>query len=489
MDVRLSPGVYLNEKSFQGLVASASETTVAVIGAAAKGPEEPVLITSQQQLLSKFGNPLIDDPAVYSALVVLSQCSRLYFRRVVGAAGVAAKGTATTGGWVFEATSKGTWYNNCEVVITDISPEEDAESLYSIAVRKGTEVLETYMVSPDKTKGNYILTVINQAEDASISVTAGSTDELGVETIKLTGGVDANTGITAEEYNAAVDDFADVDITQIDIMLLPGVTGTTLQPAQQHAQTVCETRGDCVVVLDTSVALSVDEAINYVNVVDESGSVKRFNSSYSVFYWPHCKVSDSYNKVTRLIPPSAFAVAQYIYTDKNFNVWNAPAGLKRGVIQGILGLEYQPTQEDRDKLLGNTNVVNPFVIYRGQGPVIFGNKTTLRDDSTDLTRVNVRRMVCWVKRAVAMSSAYLLFDQNDEYLWNEWKNLIDPILRPIKATRGLKDYNLICDASVNTPEVVKAKTMKAKIELVPIAAVDVIDLEFMVTDEVTTVTE
>lgn len=487
MDVRLSPGVYLNEKSFQSLVASASETTVAVIGAAAKGPEEPVLVTSQQQLLSKFGNPLIDDPAVYSALVVLSQCSRLYFRRVVGVAGAAAKGTATTGGWVFEATSKGTWSNGYEVVITPVG--EASDNTYSIAVKKGTEVLETYMVSPDETKANYILTVINQAEDAIISVTAGTTNQLAAETITLSGGVDGNTNITADEYNAAVDDFADVDTTQIDIMLLPGVTGTALQSAQQHAQTVCENRGDCIVVLDIPVALSVDDAINYVNAVDDTGSVKRFNSSYSVFYWPHCKVADTYNKVTRLIPPSAFAVAQYIYTDKNFNVWNAPAGLKRGVIQGIVGLEYQPTQEDRDKLLGNTNVINPFVIYRGQGPVIFGNRTTLRDNSSDLTRVNVRRMVCWVKRAVAMSSAYLLFDQNDEYLWNEWKNLIDPILRPIKATRGLKDYRLICDASVNTPEVIKARTMKAKIELVPIAAVDVINLEFMVTDEITTVTE
>ena len=82
-----------------------------------------------------------------------------------------------------------------------------------------------------------------------------------------------------------------------------------------------------------------------------------------------------------------------------------------------------------------------------------------------------------------------VYIQEHEEDFNEWKNLIDPILRPIKATRGLKDYNLICDASVNTPEVIKARTMKAKIELVPIAAVDVIDLEFMVTDEITTVTE
>ena len=105
-----------------------------------------------------------------------------------------------------------------------------------------------------------------------------------------------------------------------------------------------------------------------------------------------------------------------------------------------------PTQGERDAVYGNRNVVNPIVNFISNGIVIWGQKTCQRTP-TSLDRVNVRRLMNYLKRTIGNTTRSFVFEQNVDSTWERWKTAVEPILINTKNNDGLYEYKIVLEAS------------------------------------------
>jgi phage tail sheath protein FI len=145
-----------------------------------------------------------------------------------------------------------------------------------------------------------------------------------------------------------------------------------------------------------------------------------------------------------------------------------------------LAVELSPTSGERDLLYGVGNVINPIVNFAQDGITVWGQRTLQRRPSaTD--RVNVRRLLLMARRAVATSSAFFNFEQNDEFTWAEWVDTITPFFASIKARRGLYDFRVVMDGSTVMPHHIDSGQMPGQIFLQPTRTAEFIPIDFVLT--------
>ena len=136
------------------------------------------------------------------------------------------------------------------------------------------------------------------------------------------------------------------------------------------------------------------------------------------------------------------------------------------------------TSKQRDDLY-EVNI-NPIASFPAEGIVIFGQKT-LQTTPSALDRVNVRRLMVFVKKEISRIASRLLFDQNVETTWDRFTGQVNPFLDSIKARLGLADYKVILDESTTTPDLVDRNILYAKIFLKPARAIEFIAIDFVIT--------
>ncbi len=111
-----------------------------------------------------------------------------------------------------------------------------------------------------------------------------------------------------------------------------------------------------------------------------------------------------------------------------------------------------------------------------------GNKNLQVADSA-LNRINVRRLLLQVRKLVSAVAIRLTFEPNDDALQTEFKTLINPILQSVQQQRGLQDFKVICDNTVNTSATKDQLQLIGKIFLKPTLAAEYIIVDFNVTDQ------
>ena len=131
-------------------------------------------------------------------------------------------------------------------------------------------------------------------------------------------------------------------------------------------------------------------------------------------------------------------------------------------------------------MYGNGNAINPIVSFADSfGFVIFGQKT-LQRRPTALDRVNVRRMLFYIEKRIKSASRTLLFEPNDERTRNKFIGLSKDILDFVVINRGITQYNIQCDAVINTADVIDRNELRAKIGVIPTKSVEFIFIEFTI---------
>ena len=141
---------------------------------------------------------------------------------------------------------------------------------------------------------------------------------------------------------------------------------------------------------------------------------------------------------------------------------------------------FRSTLEERDLMYGNRNCVNPIVQFADvQGFVVFGQKT-LQRTPTALDRVNVRRLMFYIEKAVRTASRGLLFDPNDEIFRNRFVTLAKNILLQVQVGRGLYDFIIKADTELNTPDVIDRNEFRARIGVQPTRAAEFMFIEFSI---------
>jgi phage tail sheath protein FI len=167
--------------------------------------------------------------------------------------------------------------------------------------------------------------------------------------------------------------------------------------------------------------------------------------------------------------------AVYAANDRLAAEWFAPAGLNRGGIIGAVNVLNRLTHSERDTLYENK--VNPIAAFPGQGIVAYGQKT-LQDRASALDRINVRRLLITVKKFVASTSRFLVFEQNTSTTRNRFLNTVNPYFEAIQQRQGLYAFNVVMDESNNTPDVIDRNILAGQIFLQPAKTAEFIVIDF-----------
>lgn len=289
----------------------------------------------------------------------------------------------------------------------------------------------------------------------------------------------------------AIDSFADPEVTEINLAAMPGIThqGTT-----NHLLEVSEDRADCLAIIDieggyvpshentSSEELRLGSVDNTVDTLKD----RSLNSSYGCTYYPWVKIRDSRSGFPLWVPPSVVALGTMAKSQEDTAVWFAPAGFNRGgLTEGSSGLNVIDVREklnqgDRDDLY-DVNI-NPIASFPSEGIVIFGQKTLQATESA-LDRINVRRLMIFVKKGLSRIANDILFDQNVKVTWSRFKNRADAFLEDVKTGFGLTDFRVILDETTTTPELIDRNTLYAKVFLKPARAIEFIAVDFLITRE------
>lgn len=261
----------------------------------------------------------------------------------------------------------------------------------------------------------------------------------------------------------------------IDLVAAPGRSSTTVIRALVG---LAETyRQDCLAIIDPPFGLTVREIIDWQNGVHPLNS-DRFDSDFAALYWPWLQITDIYNNIPVWVPPSGTVLATICYSDNLSAVWFAPAGLTRGVTQGVANVYSRPTLAERDQMYGNQNAINPIISYPDiAGFVVWGQKT-LQRAPTALDRINVRRMMFYIEKSIKNIARALLFEPNTEALRSTFVSACTSILSEVQQGQGLTDFVIKCDEELNPPDVIDRNELRARIGVVPTRAVEFIFIEF-----------
>lgn len=202
------------------------------------------------------------------------------------------------------------------------------------------------------------------------------------------------------------------------------------------------------------------------------------NTSYGCTYANWFKINDNNSDRMVWAPSSGYAANLMIKTDTNFFPWYAPAGLTRGVLNGVVDIGINPTQKQRDLLYKNG--INPTVYWPGDGYVVWGQKTLQRKPSA-FDRINVRRLFLWAEKGVLAISKYFVFEQNTPFTRQRLKSAIDPVLAFAKSNEGIYDYLIVCDDRNNPPEVIDRNELVVDIYIKPVRVAEYILINFIAT--------
>lgn len=202
---------------------------------------------------------------------------------------------------------------------------------------------------------------------------------------------------------------------------------------------------------------------------------------YSGAWYPSCQTTDL-NGTAVVQPPSHMMIRTIIRSDSVSYPWLAPAGTRRGVVDNATLIGYIDAatsdfitlgvrQGLRDVLYENR--VNPITFIPGIGITNFGNKTTTSITSA-LDRVNVARLIAFVRGRLEGIAKQYLFEPNDQITRNSIANAIDGLMVDLVAKRGIYDYLVVCDLSNNTPARIDRNELWVDIAIEPVKAVEFI---------------
>ena len=143
----------------------------------------------------------------------------------------------------------------------------------------------------------------------------------------------------------------------------------------------------------------------------------------------------------------------------------------------IVGVTERLKSKDRDLLYDAR--INPIASFPSTGIVLFGQKT-LQERPSALDRINVRRLVIYLKKEISILSTQILFEQNVQATWSRFKGLVEPLLANAKIKFGITDYKLVLDETTTTPDLVDQNVVYAKIMVKPAKAIEYIAIDFVV---------
>ena len=290
----------------------------------------------------------------------------------------------------------------------------------------------------------------------------------------------------------ALDIVKDPDLINFDIIAMPGLLNSALA---LDLIRVAEERGDALAIIDLdgsyrkSYENSGTEVLGDHKQAIANAKDRDYNTSYAATYYPPVRISDNggSNDIT-VVHPSVAAIGAIGYSEANSDgPWFAPAGFNRGGIS-ILGGNSGPhvsatlehlTKKNRDDLYENN--INPIARFPAVGEIVIFGQKTLQQTASALDRINVRRLMIYLKKKIGRIADTILFDQNINNTWNRFKSQADAVLGDVRSRFGITEYKLVLDESTTTADLVDRNIMYAKVFVKPARAIEFIVIDFVIT--------
>jgi hypothetical protein len=204
-------------------------------------------------------------------------------------------------------------------------------------------------------------------------------------------------------------------------------------------------------------------------------------SNYAATFYPSCQTSDLSGNIV-VTAPSHMMIRTILRSDAVSYPWLAPAGTRRGVVDNATAIGYidSATGEFQQLSVGQAvrdilyeRNINPITFIPGVGITNFGNKTSTTV-TTALDRINVARLICFLRGRLEEIGKLFLFEPNDQITRNEITNTVDSLMIDLIAKRAIYDYLVVCDLSNNTPARIDRNELWVDIAIEPVKAVEFI---------------
>jgi len=303
-------------------------------------------------------------------------------------------------------------------------------------------------------------------------------------------GDSATTNYAVHSIQRAVASIADPEVVDTNLISMPGLTH---QGLITRIIRTAEDRADALAVVDLKGGYQPNtEAVgdektrrgNLDNVISNLQALQE-NSSYACAYYPWVQIRDPEKGALVWVPPSVAAIGVFATTEKKDELWFAPAGFNRGGLSNgdaglpVVGTSERLTSKERDNLYEAN--INPIANFPNEGIVVFGQKT-LQVTPSALDRINVRRLMNYVKKEISRMASDTLFEPNVEATWNGFVSRVKPFLNTVKNRFGLDDFKVVLDETTTTPELIDRNIVYAKIFLKPTKAIEYIAIDFNITN-------
>lgn len=529
MSIFLSPGVYVQERDISDVVPRVATAPAAIVGYSDKGDVNNIrLMTSDQQFIEEYGKP---DPSSghyfhYSALAYLQKGNTLFCVRVHNGAlwggvnimkssssysnaalssGQSSDSFTAESGYdedtLFQilGVNPGDWNNRIGIKIQNVKDGTDEVAtdqytfeivvywqdddgnwaqveLFKVSRKKKVDGFGKQLYLEEKINGisRYIIVKDNTGLANTVVPKAQATR------LDFSGG-DDGSDISASDLVTGWEEFENPDDVDVRILINGGETSVTVQTAIRD---VAEARLDCMAVLDMPYASTSSST----SMLTFRNTTQNFNSSYCALYtiWP--KIHDPYNDLLLQVPPSGYAAAQYSYNDQVSNVWYAPAGVNRGILDGVLECTKLDgtvlTKGERDVLYPAQ--INPLQTFRGEGHMIYGQETMQKKTSA-LSSINVRRLLIVIEKSMAIALRSFVFEPNNDLTRFRVEALLNSYLDGLSAQgafqteAGDRGFHVVCNSDNNTSDVIDRKELHVDVFVKPSRAAEFIQLRTTIT--------
>ena len=299
----------------------------------------------------------------------------------------------------------------------------------------------------------------------TVSDVLGSTDAARRTAIvtALAAAINSNTEVRSELY-------------EFTLVAAPGYH----ELSDELAALVADVKEEAFAVIDTPCNQSPAQTAAWAMTSGKTSSTSL------AYYYPWCVVSNIDGKDV-LAAPSGTAIRTIAFSDQNGYVWTPPAGVANGLVTGVskvgyvtgtLGsattfVEASLNEGQRDALYEYNKNINPITFFPGRGILIWGQKTAAPAASA-LDRINVARLIAYVRRVIRKGAMPFVFQPNDQLTRDNLKAAADGILSDILSKRGLYDFATLCDTSNNTPDRIDRNELYLDISVAPTKAAEFI---------------
>jgi phage tail sheath protein FI len=226
----------------------------------------------------------------------------------------------------------------------------------------------------------------------------------------------------------------------------------------------CEQNGNRMAILDAPPGMTPQQ------IKEWRSEVAMYDSAYAALYYPWIKVDNPIGvngNSEVLVPPSGHIAGVWARTDETRGVWKAPAN---DTIRGLLDVERTVTHNEQSLL--NPIGINCIRPFGTRGVRIWGARTLSSD--TDWTYVNVRRLFNMVEKTIHDGTQWVVFEPNDQTLWEGVKRTLNGFLRGLWLAGALfgatssEAYYVKCDAETNPPESIDAGKLVVEVGIAPV---------------------